>query len=48
MLHCKVATLPWLTEQKEKFDINWEHKQWLIYWKLFWARQKLKHQKRLA
>ncbi len=42
MLHCKVAQPPWLTDKKEKFDINWEHKQWLINWKLFWARRKLK------
>lgn len=49
MLHCKVAQPPWLTDDKEeKFDINWEHKQWLTNWKLFWARRKLKHQKRLT
>ena len=48
MLHCKVATPPRLMDKKEKFDINWEHKQWLINWKLFWARQKLKHEKRLT
>src|SRR5688572_19552588 len=47
MLHCKVAQPPWLTDQK-KFNINWEHKRWLINWKLFWARRKLKHQKRLT
>lgn len=41
MLHCKVAQPPWLTDKKEKFDINWEHKQWLITWKLFWAKRKL-------
>ena len=48
MLHCKVAQPPWLTDKREKFDINWEHKQWLINWKLFWAKRKLKHQKRLT
>lgn len=42
MLHCNVAQPPWLTDKNEKFDINWEHKQWLINWKLFWARRKLK------
>jgi len=47
MLHAKVAQPPWLTDKKEKFDINWEHKQWLIQWKLFWMGQKLKRQKRL-
>src|SRR5690606_25322255 len=48
MLHFKIATPPWLMDKKQKFDINWEHKQWLINWKLFWARQKLKQQKRLT
>lgn len=48
MLHCKVAQPPWLTDKKGKFDINWEHKQWLIHWKLFWMRQKLKRPKRLT
>lgn len=46
MLHNKVAMPPWLSwpsDKKEKFDINWEHKQWLINWRLFWARQKHKH-----
>ena len=38
MLHCKVAHPPWLTGKNEKFDINWEHKQWLANWKLFWAK----------
>ncbi len=48
MLHCKVATPPWLSDKKQKFDINWEHKQWLINWKMFWARQQFKHQKQLT
>lgn len=48
MLHCKVAQPPWLSDKKEKFDINWEHKQWLINWKLFWSRRKLKGPKRLT
>jgi len=46
MLHCKIAQPPWLTDKKEKFDINWEHKQRLIQWKLFWMGQK--RQKRLT
>ncbi len=25
MIHSKVANPPWLSEKKEKFDINWEH-----------------------
>ena len=48
MLHCRIAQPPWLTDKKEKFDINWKHKQWLINWKVFWARRKLKRQKRLT
>ncbi len=48
MLHCKIAQPPWVTDKKEKFDINWEHKQWLIRWKLFWMGQELKRQKRLT
>lgn len=47
MLHCKVAQPPWLTGKKEKFDINWENKQWVIQWKLFWMGQKLRRKKRL-
>jgi hypothetical protein len=48
MLHCKVATPPWLSDKKGKFDINWERKQLLIRWNLFWIGGKLKHQKRLT
>jgi hypothetical protein len=46
MFHCKLATPPWLSDKKVKFDINWEHKEWLINWTLFCARQKLKNKKR--
>ena len=45
MLHCKIAMPSWLTDTNEKFDINWEHKQMLINWKLFWTRQKFKKSK---
>ncbi|HEV7329989.1 MAG TPA: hypothetical protein VGN63_03020 [Flavisolibacter sp.] len=48
MLHCKVAQPPWLSDKKEKFDINWEHKLWWINWKLFWMGRQLKKQKRLT
>ena len=41
MLHCKVAHPPWLMDERKKFDINWEHRPWLIKWKMFLARQKL-------
>ena len=47
MFHCKIASPPWLSDKKVKFDINWEHKEWLTNWKLFWARLKLKKQKRI-
>ena len=42
MLHCKVARPPWMLDENKKFDINWEHKEWLIKWKLFWLRRRLK------
>lgn len=48
MLHCKIEQPPWLSDKKEKFDINWEHKQWLINWKLFWSRRKLNDTKWLT
>ena len=46
MFHLKVSRPPWLGDKKKKFDINWEHKPWLIRWKLFWARQKFSALKR--
>ncbi len=30
MLHCKVSMPPWLGDKWEKFNVNWEHKLWLI------------------
>jgi hypothetical protein len=43
MLHARVSSPPWTMDKTKKFDINWEHqKEWMIDWKLFWARQKLK------
>lgn len=41
MLHCKIARPPWLTDENAKFDINWEHRPFLIRWNLFWARRRL-------
>ncbi|MGC4099792.1 hypothetical protein [Ferruginibacter sp.] len=41
MLHCKVSTPNWLSDKNEKFDINWERKEWLIKWKMYWMRQRL-------
>ncbi|MFT3932375.1 MAG: hypothetical protein QM726_02070 [Chitinophagaceae bacterium] len=48
MIHCKVATPPWLNDKNEKFDINWEHYASTIKWKLFWARRKFKKTNRLT
>lgn len=39
MLHCKVALPPGQHGKEAKFDINWQHKPWLIKWKLFWLRR---------
>jgi len=40
MLHLKVAIPPWVIDNDEKFDINWEHKQWMIKWRLRLSRRK--------
>lgn len=45
MLHCKVAIPAWASDPKVKFDINWEHKEWLTHWKLYWERRKLNKRK---
>ena len=42
MLHCKVAIPPWLSDKKEKFNINWEHNKRWILWKCYWQLRKLK------
>lgn len=42
MLHCKVTHPPWLSNKKEKFDINWEHYKGLNKLRLFWLKLKLK------
>ncbi len=42
MLHCKVAMPPWLSDKKEKFDINWKHYEGLNRLKLIWLKLKLK------
>ncbi|MCW3464020.1 hypothetical protein [Chitinophaga nivalis] len=46
MFHCKVAIPPWLSEKKEKFDINWEHYKWLNRLQLIRMKLKLKPWKR--
>jgi hypothetical protein len=38
MLHCKVAIPPWLSDKNKKFDINWEHKPYLIRLGFLWMR----------
>lgn len=47
MLHCKVTYPPWLSEKKEKFDINWEHYERLNRLRLLWLGVKLRTQRRL-
>jgi hypothetical protein len=44
MLHCKVTEPPWLSDKKEKFDVNWEHYEGLNRLRLFWLKVKLKIQ----
>ncbi|SIT08763.1 hypothetical protein SAMN05421788_103403 [Filimonas lacunae] len=41
MYHCKVA-MPWVDDKKKKFNINWQHYEMLIKWRMFWERLKLK------
>ena len=48
MLHCKVAMPRWLSDKKEKFDINWEHYGGRNRLRLFWLKLRLKTQKRLT
>ncbi len=42
MIHCKVAYPPWLSDKKEKFDINWEHFEGLNRLRLILLKLKLK------
>ena len=44
--HCKVAMPPWVSEKKEKFNINWEHNKRRILWKYYWQKRKLKIEER--
>ena len=48
MLHCKVAHPPWLSDKKEKFDINWEHYEGLNKLRLLWLKVKLRTRIRLT
>lgn len=42
MLHCKVAIPSYVAakDEKEKFDINWEHNTLSHRWKMFWLISK--------
>jgi len=42
MFHCKVSMPPWLTDKKERFDINWEHYEGLNKLRLCRLMLKLK------
>lgn len=46
MLHCKVVMPPWLSDKKEKFNVNWEHHEGLNRLRLLWMKLKLKLNKR--
>ena len=48
MLHCKVTYPPWLSDKKEKFDINWEHYEGLNRLRLLWLKLKLRTRIRLT
>lgn len=48
MLHCKVAHPPWLSDKKEKFDINWEHYEGLNKLRLLWLKFRLRTPMRLT
>lgn len=41
-LHCKVTHPPWLSDKREKFDINWEHYEGLNGLRLLWLKLKLR------
>ena len=44
MLHCKVATPIYYSEDKEKFDINWQFEPFNHKWKMFWNIRKFKQE----
>jgi hypothetical protein len=43
MIHCKVATPLYYEDDKQKFDVNWEHDPFLHQWKMFWWGRKIKY-----
>lgn len=44
MLHCKVATPLYSSDNKEKFDINWQLGTLNHHWKMFWWKWKTRQQ----
>ncbi len=42
MLHCKVAVPAYASDNKEKFDINWQLGTLNHKWKMFWWQRKTK------
>ncbi|SEW36999.1 hypothetical protein [Chitinophaga arvensicola] len=42
MLHSKIAIAPWVSDKKEKFDINWQHYKGLNRLRLIWMKLKPK------
>jgi len=42
MIHIKVTHPPWLSDKKEKFDINWEHHHGLNKLRFMWLKLKLR------
>lgn len=42
MLHCKVPIPPWLSHKSKKFNINWEHRPYLIRLGFLWMRIKFR------
>ena len=44
MLHCKVAIPPYASDNKEKFDINWQLGTLNHKWKMFWWKWRTRQQ----
>ena len=42
MLHCKVAIPVYASDNKQKFDINWQLETFNHKWKMFWWHRKSK------
>jgi hypothetical protein len=44
MIHCKISIPPYQSEEKEKFDINWEHQTIRTRWKSYWAKKRFENE----